>query len=170
MYEKEYEALKKDQNKILWNKDILNSKTYHDFMLFHLKELVRLRMIPDDWPKSFVEEAKALTGKDLLILIQNKNQMKQKGINSDNFKIWTFEDLLLDVYKFQSADELAKRDIPKERLQQYQILEKIFDENQSKDPFIIKLKSVFKILSLLSNGDPADHFEIDLKTHSIKRL
>jgi 3',5'-cyclic AMP phosphodiesterase CpdA len=170
LYEKEYEALKKDQNKILWNKDILNSKTYHDFMLFHLKELVRLRMIPDDWPKSFVEEAKALTGKDLLLLIQNKNQLKQKGINSDNFKIWTFEDLLLDVYKFQSADELAKRDIPKERLQQYQILEKIFDENQSKDPFIIKLKSVFKILSLLSNGDPADHFEIDLKTHSIKRL
>lgn len=170
LYEKEYEALKKDQNKILWNKDILKSKTYHDFMLFHLEELVRLRMIPDDWPKSFVEEAKALTGKDLLLLIQNKNQLKQKGINSDNFKIWTFEDLLLDVYKFQSADELAKRDIPKERLQQYQILEKIFDENQSKDPFIIKLKSVFKILSLLSNGDPADHFEIDLKTHSIKRL
>lgn len=170
LYEKEYEALKKDQNKILWNKDILKSKTYHDFMLFHLKELVRLRMIPDDWPKSFVEEAKALTGEDLLLLIQNKNQLKQKGINSDNFKIWTFEDLLLDVYKFQSADELAKRDIPKERLQQYQTLEKIFDENQSKDPFIIKLKSVFKILSLLSNGDPADHFEIDLKTHSIKRL
>lgn len=170
LYEKEYEALKKDQNKILWNKDILKSKTYHDFMLFHLEELVRLRMIPDDWPKSFVEEAKALTGKDLLLLIQNKNQLKQKGINSDNFKIWTFEDLLLDVYKFQSADELAKRDIPKERLQQYQTLEKIFDENQSKDPFIIKLKSVFKILSLLSNGDPADHFEIDLKTHSIKRL
>lgn len=170
LYEKEYEALKKDQNKILWNKDILKSKTYHDFMLFHLKELVRLRMIPDDWPKSFVEEAKALTGKDLLLLIQNRNQLKQKGINSDNFKIWTFEDLLLDVYKFQSADELAKRDIPKERLQQYQTLEKIFDENQSKDPFIIKLKSVFKILSLLSNGDPADHFEIDLKTHSIKRL
>ncbi|SEW44122.1 Calcineurin-like phosphoesterase [Chryseobacterium wanjuense] len=170
LYEKEYEALKKDQNKILWNKDILKSKTYHDFMLFHLKELVRLRMIPDDWPKSFVEEAKALTGKDLLLLIQNENQLKQKGINSDNFKIWTFEDLLLDVYKFQSADELAKRDIPKERLQQYQILEKIFDENQSKDPFIIKLKYVFKILSLLSNGDPADHFEIDLKRHSIKRL
>lgn len=170
LYEKEYEALKKDQNKILWNKDILKSKTYHDFMLFHLEELVRLRMVPDDWPKSFVEEAKALTGKDLLLLIQNKNQLKQKGINSDNFKIWTFEDLLLDVYKFQSADELAKRDIPKERLLQYQTLEKIFDENQSKDPFIIKLKSVFKILSLLSNGDPADHFEIDLKTHSIKRL
>lgn len=170
LYEKEYEALKKDQNKILWNKDILKSKTYHDFMLFHLEELVRLRMIPDDWPKSFVEEAKALTGKDLLLLIQNKNQLKQKGINSDNFKIWTFEDLLLDVYKFQSADELAKRDIPKERLQQYQTLEKIFDENQSKDPFIIKLKYVFKILSLLSNGDPADHFEIDLKRHSIKRL
>ncbi len=170
LYGKEYEALKKERNKILWNKDILQSKTYHDFMLFHLKELVRLRMIPGDWPKDFVEETNSLTGEDLLLLIQNKNQLKQKGIDSEKFKDWTFKDLLLDVYKFQSADELAKKDISKERLQQYQILEKIFQENQSSDPFIIKLKSVFKILSLLSNSDPADHFEIDLKKQEVKKL
>ncbi|WP_449400154.1 hypothetical protein [Chryseobacterium wanjuense] len=139
-------------------------------MLFHLKELVRLRMIPNDWPKNFVEETNSLTGEDLLLLIQNKNQLKQKGIDSEKFKNWTFKDLLLDVYKFQSADELAKKDISEERLQQYQTLEKIFQENQSSDPFIIKLKSVFKILSLLSNGDPADHFEIDLKKQEIKKL
>ena len=32
---------KKDKNKILWNKDILQSKSYHDFMLFHLKDKVK---------------------------------------------------------------------------------------------------------------------------------
>jgi hypothetical protein len=170
LYEKEYEALKKDNNKTLWNKDILQSKSYHDFMLFHLKELVRLRMIPDDWPKDFLEKAEKLNGEDLLLLIQNKDQLKQKKINSEIFRKWNFEDVLLDLYKFQSADELAKKDIPKERLQQYQTLEKLYQENQSKDLFIVKLKSVFKILSLLSNGDPADHFEIDLKKQEIRRL
>lgn len=170
LYEKEYEALKKDKNKVLWNKDILQSKSYHDFMVFHLKELVRLRIIPDDWDKNFVEKAEKLDGEDLLLLVGHKSRLKEKGINSGAFKKWDFRDLLLDLYKFQSADELAKKDIPKERLQQYEILENIFQENQSQDPFIIKLKSVFKILSLLSNGDPADHFEIDLKKEEINRM
>lgn len=169
LYEKEYEALKKGNSKIFWNKDILQSKSYHDFMLFHLKELVRLRMIPDDWNKDFVEKAEKLNGEDLLLLIQNKNELKEKRIIAENFRKWNFEDLLFDLYKFQSADELAKKDVPKDRLQQYQKLEKLFQENQSKDPFILKLKSVFKILSLLSNGDPADHFQIDLKKQKIKR-
>lgn len=170
LYEKEYETLKKDKSKILWNKDILQSKSYHDFMLFHLKELVRLRMIPDDWDIDFVEKAEKLDGEDLLLLFENKSQLKEKGINSGVFKKWDFKDLLLDLYKFQSADELAKKDIPKERLQQYLTLENLFHENQSQDPFILKLRSVFKILSLLSNGDPANHFEIDLKNKEIKRL
>ncbi|KIC61887.1 metallophosphoesterase family protein [Chryseobacterium taiwanense] len=170
LYEKEYETLKKDNNKILWNKDILESKSYHNFMLFHLKELVRLRMIPDDWPKDFIEKAEKLSGEDLLLLAQSKNQLKEKRINSESFKKWNFEDVLLDLYKFQSADELAKKDISQERQQQYQTLEKLFQESQSEDPFISKLKSVFKILSLLSHGEPADHFEIDLKKQEIKRL
>jgi hypothetical protein len=171
LYEKEYEALRQNKNSTLWNKDILKTKSYHDFMLFHLKELVRLRIIPNDWPKEFIEKAKSLNGEDLFLMSQNSGfEVKQKGIDSKSFKKWSFEDLLFDLYKFQSADELAKKDIPKERLQQYQTLEKLFDTNQSQDPFVKQLKSVFNILSLLSNGDPADHFEIDLKHQNIKRL
>ncbi|MDW9381381.1 metallophosphoesterase family protein [Chryseobacterium sp. JV558] len=171
LYEKEYEALQHDTAKILWNKDILKTKSYHDFMLFHLKELVRLRMIPDDWPVDFIDKTKNLNGEDLLLLIQNKDQLKEKRIRPESFKKWSFDDLLLDLYKFQSADELAKRDIPKERLEQYQILEKLYQENDPKDNLFIKqLQSVFKILSLLSHGDPADHFEIDLKKKEIIKL
>lgn len=170
LYEKEYEALQSNAEKMLWNKDILKTKSYHDFMLFHLKELVRLRMIPDDWPKEFIEKAKDLNGEDLLLLIQNKNQLNEKQIKSETFKKWSFDDLLLDLYKFQSADELAKKDIPEERLKQYQLLEDLYKENNSNDPLIQQLKSVFKILSLLSHGDPADHFEIDLKRKEIRKL
>ncbi|EJL69705.1 metallophosphoesterase family protein [Chryseobacterium populi] len=171
LYEKEYQALSKDKSKTLWNKDILNTASYHDFMLFHLKELVRLRMIPDDWPKDFFEKAKLLNGKDILLMSQNSNaELKPKGTDPESFRKWNFEDLLFDLYKFQSADELAKKDILKERLEQYQVLEKLFESNTSQDPFIKQLKSVFKILSLLSNGDPADHFRIDLKNKTLKRL
>lgn len=171
LYEKEYETLQKTRNTILWNKDILKAKSYHDFMLFHLKELVGLRMIPDDWPKDFIAKAKLLSGKDLLLLSQNsKAGLKIKETDVDLFKKWNFEDLLFDLYKFQSADELAKKDIPKERLEQYQTLIRSFEQNKSQDSFILQLKAVFKILSLLSNGDPVDHFEVDLKKQKINRL
>lgn len=171
LYEKEYEVLQNSTGKILWNKDILKTKSYHDFMLFHLKELVRLRMIPDDWPKDFIEKTKNLNGEDLLLLIHNKDQLKKKRIRSEDFKNWSFDDLLLDLYKFQSADELAGKDIPEERLKQYQLLEKLYKEQDSKDDqFVQQLKSVFRILSLLSHGDPADHFEIDLRRKEIRKL
>lgn len=176
LYEKEYEALQKNGNKTLWNKAILKTKSYHDFMLFHLKELVRLRIIPDDWPKYFIEKTAKLNGEDLLFLsldinkIEAPKYLKQQNIKSKEFRKWNFEDLLLDLYKFQSADELARKDIPKVRLQQYLMLENLFELNQSQDPFVIQLKSVFKILSLLSNGDPADHFEIDLEKQTVNRI
>ncbi len=176
LYQKEYKALKKSDAKIVWNKDILKARSYHDFMLFHLKELVRLRMIPNDWPNGFIEKTAKLNGKDLLFLSldlnpkEAKKYIKKQGLNSKEFKRWTFEDLLLDLYKFQSADELAKNDIPKTRLKQYQQLEQNFELNKSQDPLITQLKSLFKILSLLSNGDPSNHFEIDLKNQTLNRI
>ncbi|MGH1518423.1 metallophosphoesterase family protein [Chryseobacterium sp. JK1] len=176
LYEKEHETLEKDTRKILWNKDILKTKSYHDFMLFHLKELVRLRMIPDDWPADFIKKGEKLNGEDILFLSQSLNvenaqhTLQQKEIHSESFRKWNFDDLLLDLYKFQSADELARKDIPKERLEQYQLLEKEFEKNTIQDPFIIQWKSLFRILSLLSSGDPSDHFEINLQSKSIKRL
>jgi hypothetical protein len=170
LYEREYEALRKDKTKILWNKDILKTKSYHDFMLFHLKELVRLRMIPGEWPVDFIKKAGKMDGEELLLLVRTKAQLKENGIDAQAFRLWNFEDLLLDLYKFQSADELAKKDIPEKRRQQYRILEDVYEKSGVNDPFIIQLKTVFKILSKLSSGDPAEHFEIDLEKQEIRRL
>lgn len=170
LYEKEYGTLQKTADKTIWNKDILKSVSYHDFMLFHLKELVRLRMIPDDWPKDFIESIKDFNGKELLLLIQNNKNLKKRKIDTEAFRKWKTEDLLLDLYKFQSADELARKDIPFERLQQYKILEELFSAYQGQHILILNLKKFFKILSHFSTGDPADHFEINLKNNSIRRL
>ncbi|WP_294218285.1 metallophosphoesterase [uncultured Chryseobacterium sp.] len=168
LYKKEYATLKATKPAMLWNKDILKTKSYHDFMQFHLRELVRLRMIPGDWPKDFVEKISAMTGEDLLRLVHEDKSLS--GIHPEAFRSWTGEDLLLDLYKFQSADELARRDIPEERLKQYSILEQLYVRQTTGDAFVKQLQSVFKVLSLLSHGDPADHFEINLKSKKIKRL
>ncbi|MEC3876557.1 metallophosphoesterase family protein [Chryseobacterium salviniae] len=170
LYEAEYNALQNSGNTTIWNRDILKSKSYHDFMLFHLKELVRLRLIPEDWPEDFIEKTKNFTGENILFLIQNKEQIKKKRIKPELFKEWTMEDLLLDLYKFQSADELARKDIPYERLKQYKILEELFSAYQGQNPLTVTFRKVFKILSLLSGGDPADHYEINLKNNTLMRL
>lgn len=176
LYEKEFLALKKSKSETIWNDAILKTKSYHEFMLFHLKELVRLRMIPNDWPKDFIEKGRNLNGEDLLFLAVNKDislakeQLKQKGISYKKFKNWTFDELILDLYKFQSADELAKQDIPKDRLEQYKVLEDLLAKNESQDLFINQLKSLFKILSYLSNGEPSDHFQVDYNTNKIYDL
>ncbi|MDF2554038.1 MAG: metallophosphoesterase [Chryseobacterium sp.] len=168
LYQKEYEVLKSNGGNEIWNADILKSKTYHDFTLFHLKELVRLRFIPSDWPKDFIEKARKLSGEDLLCLsVDNKNSIK---INSVKFNKWNFEDALLNLYQLQSADELAKKDIPKDRLSQFKILNDNFKNLNTKDEFLLQLKLFFKILNKLSSGDPAHHFRVDFKKGEIFKL
>lgn len=169
LYEKEFEKLKVINSKNIWNKDILKTKNYQDFTLFHLKELVRLRFIPSDWPKDFIEKASKLSGKDLLKLSLGNSKDFNK-FNTKSFEKWKFEDALLNLYQFQSADKLARKDIPKKRLEQYKILEQNFDNLKTEDKFLNQLKTFFKILEKLSSGDASDHFKIDFQKGEVVRL
>ncbi len=168
LYRKEYEVLKNAKTKDLWNADILKTKTYHDFTLFHLKELVRLRFVPSEWPKDFIEKARKLSGEDLLFLSVEHKESAFK--NSGKFKEWNFEDALLNLYQLQSADELAKGDIPEERLLQFEILNTNFQKLKTNDEFQMQLKTFFKILNKLSAGDPAGHFRIDFGSGEVVKL
>lgn len=169
LYEKEFDNLKtKNSSKEIWNKDILNTKNYQDFTLFHLKELVRLRFIPSDWPKDFIEKASKLSGKDLLELSSGNQKISNNVKNK--FTKWNFEDALLNLYQLQSADELAKKDILKKRLSQYKLLEQNFENLKTNDDFLNQLKTFFKILEKLSSGDASDHFKIDFQKGEIVNL
>lgn len=169
LYEKEFENLKAENSKDIWNKDILKTKNYQDFTLFHLKELVRLRFIPSDWPKDFIEKASKLSGKDLLKLSLGNSKDFNK-LNTKSFAKWNFEDALLNLYQFQSADELAKKDIPKNRLEQYEVLTKNFNHLETKDEFLNQLRTFFKILEKLSSGDASDHFKTDFQKGEVVKL
>lgn len=168
LYEKEFDNLKTKNSKEIWNKNILKTKNYQDFTLFHLKELVRLRFIPSDWPKDFIEKASKLSGKDLLELSSGNQKISNKIKNK--FAKWNFEDALLNLYQLQSADELAKKDIPKKRLSQYKFLEQNFENVKTDDVFLNQLKTFFKILEKLSSGDASDHFKIDFQKGEIVNL
>ncbi|MGD1319307.1 metallophosphoesterase family protein [Chryseobacterium sp. 2R14A] len=168
LYEREFEHLKAENLNNIWNHDILKTKNYQDFTLFHLKELVRLRFISSDWPKDFIEKASRLSGKDLLELSSENQDLSEK--TKRNFAKWNFEDALLNLYQFQSADELAKKDIPKKRLAQYKVLEQNFENLKTHDQFLNQLKTFFKILEKLSSGDASDHFRIDFKKGEIVNL
>lgn len=168
LYEKEFQNLKSKDSKEIWNKKILKTKNYQDFILFHLKELLRLRFIPSDWRKDFIDKALKLSGKDLLELSSGNQKLSKKTKNK--FAKWSFEDALLNLYQFQSADELAKKDISEKRLDQYEVLIKNFDSLETKDEFLNQLKTFFIILEKLSSGDASDYFKIDFNKGEIVKF
>jgi hypothetical protein len=68
LYKLEHAYLMDNRAKGIWNDDILSAKDYHSYTSWHLKELVRLRFLPGDWPKKFKDFLLDRTGKELLIL------------------------------------------------------------------------------------------------------
>jgi hypothetical protein len=203
LYKMEYQFLESQQTKDIWNIDILKTKNYHDFTDFHLKELVRLRFLADDWPASFENFILSVTGEDLLFLasfqaeadfdsiFKNKDAFKKQypeaqfkidkilednGLKSEDFKQWTGYDFLVDFYRLRSADELALVDIGTKRAKQYKLLSQLFFENHNENnrlkerPFQNKMRLFLIIFDKFSHGDPANHFQVDLKSGAIQNL
>ncbi|MFB3387535.1 metallophosphoesterase [Flavobacterium sp. LAR06] len=201
LYKMEYQFLQSQQTKDIWNIDILKTKNYHDFTDFHLKELVRLRFLSDDWPSNFKDFFLKLSAPDLLVLasvqsdkdfdevLQNKERfqkeweeakvksaqyLKENKLKKEDFN-WTGYDLLVDFYRFRSADELALADVGTERAKQYKILSQLFFENHAGDtskekPLQNQMRLFLIIFNKFMHEVPADHFSVDLKTGEIKSL
>lgn len=68
LYEQEYTYLSRNNKASIWNRDILDSKNYYEFTNWHLKELIRLRFIPEDWPEEIINFLYMVTGKELLVM------------------------------------------------------------------------------------------------------
>ena len=159
LYKMEYQFLESQNAKDIWNIDILKTKNYHDFTDFHLKELVRLRFLADDWPSAFKNFILNVSAEDLLVLssiesdkdfdviLKNKENFKkewtaaadktdkflsQHNLRKQDFN-WTGYDFLVDFYRFRSADELALADVGTARATQYKVLSQLFLENHKED-------------------------------------
>ncbi|SNR44365.1 metallophosphoesterase [Flavobacterium sp. ov086] len=201
LYKMEYKFLESQNTKDIWNIDILKTKNYHDFTDFHLKELVRLRFLKDDWPAGFKNFILNVSGEDLLMLaniqsdkdfdviLKNKEKFQKewkeaetksaKMLSDNNLKKedlnWTGYDLLVDFYRFRSADELALADVGTERAKLYKVLSQMFFENHKDDsskekPLQNQMRLFLIIFNKFMHEVPADHFSVDLKTGELKSL
>ncbi|GLB52554.1 metallophosphoesterase [Neptunitalea chrysea] len=159
MYETEHEFLNELHSPNIWNMEVLESDTYHDFMLWHLKELVRLRFI-NDWPepvKSYLQQAS----------LEDIAQKVGLSITKTN---WTGTDVIYDFYKLRNADVLALQDIPEERLKYYRQLILAYKNNTPKDTLEAQLQQVFYCIDAFLNGAPAQHFKVNLETGEVTTL
>jgi 3',5'-cyclic AMP phosphodiesterase CpdA len=168
-YEQEYAHLKEIKSKDIWNNEILKAKDYEDFTNWHLKELVRLRFLPEDFPTEFLKSIVNLSGKDLLLINNDKTEidslLKSNSFTISDFKSWTGFDMIFDFYRLKSADELAFSKIGKKRLKQYELI--CSQLKKSNDPKLVLWAAIF--LKTM-NGEPSDHFKIDLKNNKIDNL
>ncbi|MCM4162510.1 MULTISPECIES: metallophosphoesterase [unclassified Arenibacter] len=149
LYHQEYTFLEHMKEGRIWNKEVLSSQNYGEFMEWHLKELVRLRFLPDEWPADFKDFLVGLSGKELLLLSMDNtslplhmvlknlrdnpdkikelsNSVKEKTRKiqavTTHFEEWSGYDLLLDLYRLRSADRLALKDIGAQRTKQYRLI------------------------------------------------
>ena len=205
LYEQEHQFLEDIGKQNIWDKEILSSKTYLEFINWHLKELTRLRFIPNDWPSETADFLQKLSGEKLLILsyletslsykeilkklennslafekswIQATQKAKKEATASrldfETFKIWTGFDLIYDLYRLRGADKLALSDIGLQRIKHYNLMMNRFlkSEKQSSEKDVIK-KHIYELFSILHdflNGEPANHFKLNLKTGEIQNL
>jgi 3',5'-cyclic AMP phosphodiesterase CpdA len=168
-YEEEYAHLQNIKSPDIWNKEILKAKDYEDFTRWHLKELVRLRFLPEDFPTQFLTSILKRSGKDLVQMNPNYTELEKELLSNhltiQDFESWTGFDMIFDFYRLKNADELAIPEIGKNRLKQYEIVCKQLEKSGNED-LVLWSKIVLKTM----NGQPADHFKINLNTSKIERI
>ncbi len=172
LYALEIEYLKQQGITDAWDPEILNAKSYKEFVEWHLQELVRLRFLTSDWSPQLKE---LLVKKSGLILLksvfktekeyelfkaENKNKITEKDLES-----WTGLDMIQDFYKLKNADKLAIQDIGEHRFNQYVLVCEQLEKSDN-----LKLKLWASIFLKITNGLPATHFIIDLNTNILKNL
>ena len=167
LYEMEQDWLISSGSSGIWNKDVLRSKSYRDLTLWHLRELVRLRFLPTDWPEDLREFLLTLTGEDLLEHAQSPDPLT---IDSAQFESWTGFDLIYDFYRLRSADRLALRDIGMDRIEQYQFLFDAWQIAPADGSLNRQLRALAEIFNHFLTGMPANHFSVNLDENSITDL
>lgn len=112
-YRKEYEKLKGETTPLVWNEAMLTSRNYREFCEWHLRELVRLRFVPND--------LKEVARKQLLPMTAHR-LFAHYGIKPFGQMNWSGLDMLVDFYKLRLGGQLALQDISSQRLKQYRSL------------------------------------------------
>lgn len=168
LYEQEYAYLKSTNDPAIWDRGILEAKNYHEFTNWHLKELVRMRFLKNDWPKAFKDFMMKATAQDFFAFAKVTSS-KSKQFKNEN---WTGFDMIFDFYRLHSADELALKDISSERIRQYKSMIDSFSEYYLKTVHPSTAETSFyefcSIFKSFLNGAPSNNFIINLRRNTIR--
>jgi len=175
LYQEEHRYLSENSEEHIWNKEILATETYREYVTWHLRELVRLRFIPNDWPPALKENLLDRSGKELLVMAVNSKGMSQiksllgpQKLTLEDFESWTGLDMIFDFYRLHNGDELALEDIGAKRINQYKlVLQQLVSGNPNiKD----ELHDFAEIFEKQFRGVPSNKFQIDLKTGKVHSI
>lgn len=175
LYEKEHEYLIKNKVKQIWSQEILNTHNYQEYVTWHLKELVRLRFMPEDWPEALKRQLLNVSGKVLLARavgsvdsLKINERLKADNLTMDGFEDWNGHDMIFDFYRLHNGDELALEDIGKKRIRQYKlILQQLVSGNPNNKGQLHEFAEIFK---KQFEGAPSDSFRIDINEGTVQTL
>jgi len=154
-YRREHEYLSEHHPEKAWNRDILSAGNYNDYTQLHLRELVRLRFLPNEWPAELVQLFSDSSLDDLLTLallpaetplagdasalsaltkkaVWKKAQGKAARLahmppaQKKSFANISGFELLVDFYLLRNGGHLALQDIDPHRLDAYQALGRFY--------------------------------------------
>ncbi len=180
LYGKEHKFLRADFPDRAWDKSILDSRSYIDFTNNHLKELVRWRFLPKDWPVGLKDSLVGKTGWQLLQfantssnsdngrewpLFTEKELLKRMhgtGLTKTDFDNWKGEDMILDFYRFRSADQLALEDIDDFKIKAYEFISSLLDKN-NKNKNLRSLRRFMSIFQKQMHGEESMDFTVILE-------
>lgn len=77
LYETEWEMLNHSEVTNLWNRGILDSKSYREFTNWHMRELSRLRFLPGEWPSDLRYLLSSLDGYELFFLLHLESRLSE---------------------------------------------------------------------------------------------
>jgi 3',5'-cyclic AMP phosphodiesterase CpdA len=197
LYAREHDYLTESGASPIWNREILEVENYRDYTLMHLTELVRFRFLENDWPADLRHFLLSCNGHDLLMFSHLKkvtsyheltdsvfqeskewemaNQevealLIRESMSVESFKAWGGYDLICDVYKLRSADQMALDDIGQQRFRQYQLIMEAFRAKDAVTELESELQKLANIFHLISNGESSGHFMVQLNNCEVVNL
>ncbi|WP_439489605.1 metallophosphoesterase family protein [Algoriphagus sp.] len=179
LYRMEHRWLLENQDPGIWDSSILASKDYLEYTRNHLLELTKSRFIPSDWPENLAILLQHLTHSELINwskMNENEGELflseKLKKLKIKSNKTTTNRTIIDDFYLLKNGDEFGKNMIPEDRIDFY---EKLIPAVIQKDFTVAhrlnrELVQFFGIFDKLYHSLPSEHFSIDLKNNTIKKI
>lgn len=134
----EWDSLCQSRAEPLWSRSILSTTNYREFCELHLRELVRLRYLKNDWLPIAEKQFSPMRAVELFTYV---------GLSSATSMDWTGFDMIVDFYKLRMGGELALSDIPVGQIMQYnQLIEAVIQRSYQTefDYFLFNFCQLFK--------------------------